>query len=100
MRLKELYKKEITKKLQEKFGYKNIWQTPRITKVVINVGVGRHSKDKNYIENVVNNITAISGLRFWMQTLFKRSKKPAFSTGIPQSHSGKTSWERGERKIR
>lgn len=61
MKLKELYKKEIAKKLQEKFGYKNINQIPKIKKVVINVGVGRHAKDKGYIENVIDTVTLISG---------------------------------------
>jgi len=61
MRLVELYKKEITPRLKEKFGYTNVMDVPRITKVSINVGVGRHSKDKAYIADVVKNLTDISG---------------------------------------
>ena len=61
MKLKDLYKKEITKKLKEKFAYSNVLEIPKVEKVVINVGMGRHSKEKAYIENVVNALTRISG---------------------------------------
>lgn len=61
MRLQELYKKEIAPKMKEKFGYKNNLSIPKLSKVVINVGVGRSAKDKNFIDNVVNGLTCISG---------------------------------------
>lgn len=61
MKFKDKYKKEIFPKLVEKFGYKNAMQVPNIEKIVINVGFGRHHKEKAYIENVVNGLTRISG---------------------------------------
>jgi large subunit ribosomal protein L5 len=61
MRLKELYQKEITVKLKEKFHYKNRFEVPMIKKAVINVGVGRNAKDKGFVEEVANNIRLISG---------------------------------------
>ena len=61
MRLVEKYKKEIVPKLKEKFGYKNNMQAPKIEKVVLNVGIGKHSKDKAYVEGVIRNITRITG---------------------------------------
>lgn len=61
MRLQEKYKKEIAPALREKFGYKNVFETPRVQKVVLNVGFGRHTKDKAYIENVFNGLTRIAG---------------------------------------
>ena len=39
-RLRELYDNEITKKMTEKFGYKNPMMVPKIDKIVINMGVG------------------------------------------------------------
>ena len=39
-RLKELYLKEIQPSLKEKFGFKNIYMTPYLEKVVINMGLG------------------------------------------------------------
>lgn len=61
MRLREKYQKEIIPKLKEKFGYKNSFQVPKMEKAVINVGFGRHNKDKNFIDNVVETLTKISG---------------------------------------
>ncbi|MFA6393655.1 MAG: 50S ribosomal protein L5 [Patescibacteria group bacterium] len=61
MRLQEKYKKEILPKLKEKFGYKNAMQAPRITKVAINVGVGRNAKEKAYIDEVVKSVGRIAG---------------------------------------
>lgn len=59
--LYQQYKKEIVPTLKKEFGYKNIMQVPRLEKVVINVGYGKHAKDKNYMEHVINVLTAISG---------------------------------------
>jgi len=61
MNLKEKYQKEIILKMKEKFGYKNNLSVPKLSKVVINVGVGRNAKDKNFVDNVVNSLTRISG---------------------------------------
>lgn len=61
MKFKDRYKKEITKKLITQFSYKNIFLVPRLEKVVINVGFGRHNKEKGYIKNVEEALTQISG---------------------------------------
>jgi len=61
MNLQEKYKKEILPKLKEKFRYTNNLDTPNIQKVVINVGAGKHSKDKNHVENVQSTLERISG---------------------------------------
>lgn len=61
MRLQELYKKEIAPKMKEKFGYKNNPAIPKLNKLVVNVGVGRFSKDKPYIDNVVSSLSRITG---------------------------------------
>ena len=39
-RLRDLYENEITKKMTDKFGYKNPMMVPKIDKIVINMGVG------------------------------------------------------------
>ncbi len=61
MRLKELYKKEIVPAMQKKFGYKNKMAVPKISKVVLNVGLGRGLKDKKYEELVENTLVRITG---------------------------------------
>ena len=55
------YTEEVVPALKEELGLKNVMEVPRIEKVVINVGYGRHLKDKAYIENVEKTLTAITG---------------------------------------
>ena len=49
-RLRELYDNEITKKMTEKFGYKNPMMVPKIDKIVINMGVGEAKENSKLIE--------------------------------------------------
>lgn len=60
-RLKELYKTDVVPALQKEFGYKNVMQIPRVTKITLNMGVGEAIGDKKQIENAVANMEAISG---------------------------------------
>jgi large subunit ribosomal protein L5 len=55
------YKKEVVPELKKDFGFRNVMQVPKITKVVINVGVGKFLKEPNYIENVEKNLAKITG---------------------------------------
>lgn len=59
--LKERYYKSIIAELQNKFGYKNVMQIPRLEKVIINMGVAEALKDKNAIQDAVKELTLISG---------------------------------------
>lgn len=59
--LYEKYKKEVVPALMKEHGFKNIMDVPKISKVVLNVGVGRFVKEPNYIENVEKNLTKITG---------------------------------------
>lgn len=60
-RLQEKYQKEVIDKLKQEFGYKNIFEVPRLEKVVINVGVGKGIKDSAFLETVDNTLRRISG---------------------------------------
>ena len=60
-RLKDLYTKEVVAKLQEEFGYKNIMEVPRVTKITLNMGVGEALGDKKLLENAVADMEAITG---------------------------------------
>jgi len=55
------YKNEVAPALKEKFGYRNVMQVPRIEKVVLNVGYGRHTKDSAYIDNITETLRTITG---------------------------------------
>lgn len=60
-RLKVLYKTDVVSALQKEFGYKNIMEVPRITKVTLNMGVGEAIGDKKQLESAVKDLEAIAG---------------------------------------
>jgi len=60
-RLQEKYNKEVVPALREKFGYKNIMAVPKITKVVLNVGINSRNTDSGLLEAVESTLTRISG---------------------------------------
>jgi len=60
-RLKEVYKKEIAPALTKQFGYTSPMQVPRITKIVLNMGVGEAVADKKILENAVGDMQKLSG---------------------------------------
>ena len=60
-RLQEVYKKEIVSKLKDELGLKNIMETPKITKITLNMGVGEAIGDKKVLENAVADLEKISG---------------------------------------
>ncbi len=60
-RLRKEYNDVVRPKLVAKFGYKNPMAVPKLTKIVINMGVGEASQDKKKIEGAVDNLTAIAG---------------------------------------
>lgn len=60
-RLEEHYLTAVRPALIEKFGYGNVFEVPRLQKVVINMGVGGAVRDSKKIEHAVSDMTAISG---------------------------------------
>ncbi|MBC6464549.1 50S ribosomal protein L5 [Actinomadura alba] len=60
-RLKQRYREEVAKAMQEQFGYANVMQTPVLTKIVVNMGVGEAARDAKLIEGAVRDLTVITG---------------------------------------
>ena len=60
-RLQDVYNKEIRPTLQKKYGYQNPMQVPRVTKIVVNMGVGEAAQDSKAIDGAVADLTAITG---------------------------------------
>ena len=71
-RLKELYKNEIVAAMMQKFGYENIMQVPKITKITLNMGVGEAVADKKIMNFAVDDMTRITGQKP-VVTLAKKS---------------------------
>ena len=60
-RLRDYYKSEVAPALMKKFNYKSPMQIPRFDKIVINVGTGDAKDNSKVIENVIEEVTMISG---------------------------------------
>ena len=60
-RLKQIYRNEIVPALTQQFGYKTRMQVPRVSKVVLNMGVGEATADRKILDNAVGDMTKISG---------------------------------------
>jgi len=61
MNLKETFNKELLPQLQEKLGIDNVMAVPKLTKVVINMGVGEALTDKKHLESAVSDLESIAG---------------------------------------
>lgn len=70
-RMKEKYAKEIRPALQEKFGYKNVMEIPKLEKVVINMGMGEAIQNPKAMDAAVSDLTAIAG----QKPIITRAKK-------------------------
>lgn len=69
--LKERYRNEVVPQLRERFGYRNIMQVPKITKIVINVGLGEALQNAKALDNAVRDIATITG----QKPIITRAKK-------------------------
>ena len=59
--LKEWYREQVLPQLIKEFGYRNPLQAPRITKMVVNVGVGEALLNAKALDATVTDITTITG---------------------------------------
>lgn len=60
-RLKDLYKSKIINELKSQFGYTNPMAVPKISKIVVSMGVGRATDDKKFMEGAKKDLTMIAG---------------------------------------
>jgi large subunit ribosomal protein L5 len=60
-RLETHYRDVVVAELREKFGYKNAHSVPRVTKVVLNMGVGEATADTKKVQSAANDLALIAG---------------------------------------
>ncbi|MBE5315923.1 MAG: 50S ribosomal protein L5 [Xanthomonadales bacterium] len=60
-RLEKFYKDQVVPKMMERFGYANVMQVPRLSKITLNMGVGEAVGNKKILENAVAEMARISG---------------------------------------
>ncbi len=70
-RQREKYHKEVVPALMKEFGYTNPMQVPRISKIVLNIGMGEAIANAKALDNAVNDVTAIVG----QKPMITRAKK-------------------------
>ena len=60
-RYRELYENEVKAAMQQKFGYKNVYQIPKLDKIVINMGVGEAKENAKILEAAMSDLELITG---------------------------------------
>jgi len=60
-RLKQIYNDSIVKELQTELGIENVHQVPKLEKIVVSVGIGKHKDDKRFHEVVATTLRKITG---------------------------------------
>jgi large subunit ribosomal protein L5 len=61
--LKSFYTEKVVPKLMEQFGYANIHQVPKVTKVTVNRGLGEASQNAKALESSLSEVALITGQR-------------------------------------
>ena len=82
-RLIEFYKNEITPALQKKFDYKNVMQTPKLDKVVINVGLGEAIQNPKAIDSAIEDVMTITGQKLVVTRAKKSIAAFKLRAGMP-----------------
>jgi large subunit ribosomal protein L5 len=62
-RLEQHYRDNVVRQLIEQFGYQNVMEVPRISKITLNMGVGEAVGDRKIMEHAVSDLTSIAGQR-------------------------------------
>jgi large subunit ribosomal protein L5 len=60
-RFREFYETEVVSALKNEFKYKNDLEVPRLSKIVINVGIGKERENAKAAESTVRDISVITG---------------------------------------
>ena len=62
-RLLERYRKDVVQRLSKDFSYRNVHQVPKLTKIVVNVGLGEATQNPKLLDNALVELAAITGQR-------------------------------------
>lgn len=102
-RLKERYRSEIVPSLTEQFGYDNVMQVPRLTKVVINKGIGEASQNKKFLDDALEEIRKITGqqpaVRNARKSISNFKLRDGMPVGVAVTLRGDRMWEFLDRLI-
>ena len=96
-RLRDLYKNDVAPQLMKKFAYKSPMQIPKFDKIVVNVGCGDAKDNTKVIDNVIDEITQITGQKA-VPTYAKKSvanfkRREGMKIGVKVTLRGETMYE-------
>jgi large subunit ribosomal protein L5 len=60
-RLRDVYNSELRPQLLTEFGYKNVFQVPKLEKIVVNIGIGEAITNNRALDAAVNDLTLVTG---------------------------------------
>jgi large subunit ribosomal protein L5 len=102
-RLQERYQKEIVPALIEEFGYKNVMQVPRVTKLTLNMGVGEASQDAKALEEASKQLGQITGqkpqVRRARKSIANFKLRAGMPVGLRVTLRGERMWEMLDRLL-
>ncbi|HZW35503.1 MAG: 50S ribosomal protein L5 [Deltaproteobacteria bacterium] len=82
-RLNDVYRSEVVPKLKEKFGYKNPMQVPKLTKVIINMGLGEAIENIKILDSAAEEIGIIAGQKPVITKARKSISNFKLRAGVP-----------------
>ncbi len=96
-RLKQRYLDEVVPALREQFGYTNVMQVPRLTKISVNKGVGEAATTKKVLDDAVEELRTVTG----QQPMIRRARRSisnfkirdGMPVGVAVTLRGDTMWE-------
>jgi large subunit ribosomal protein L5 len=102
--LRARYTDEVVPALRKEFEYENVMEVPRLTKIVVNIGLGEALRDAKAIDNAVNDLTIITGQKP-VVTRAKRSiaqfrVRTGNAIGVKVTLRGERMWDFLERLTR
>lgn len=81
--LKDIYKEKVRSQLQEKFNFSNPMLIPGLRKIVINMGIAQAARDKNSLQDVIREMTELSGQKPMVRKATKSISNFKLREGTP-----------------
>lgn len=82
-RLKEKYRTQVIGNLSKRFGYKNPHQVPKLTKIILSMGVGSATQNKAILDNAVKDMEQITGRKVIVTKARKSISNFKLRQGMP-----------------
>ena len=81
--MQQHYREKVIPALQERFGYKNVMQIPRLEKIVLNMGVGEAAGNRKILDEAADTLSAITGQKAVITTAKKAISNFKLREGMP-----------------